>query len=93
MERLIDIYRELNPSFVLTHSLEDPYNVDHPAATAYAQEARIVAQAMGHKPQADYSYAAPPVFLFEPHQPEHVQLQAAGHPQHRRSLGYQAQDV
>ena len=51
MERLIDIYRELNPSFVLTHSLEDPYNVDHPAATAYAQEARIVAQAMGHKPQ------------------------------------------
>jgi 4-oxalomesaconate hydratase len=70
MERLIDIYRELNPSFVLTHSLEDPYNVDHPAAAAYAQEARIVAQAMGHKPQADYSYAAPPVFLFEPHQPE-----------------------
>ena len=35
-ERLIDIYRELNPSFVLTHSLEDPYNVDHPAAAAYA---------------------------------------------------------
>jgi 4-oxalomesaconate hydratase len=29
-----------------------------------------VAQAMGHKPQAEYSYAAPPVFLFEPHQPE-----------------------
>lgn len=70
MERLIDIYRELNPSFVLTHSLEDPYNVDHPAAAAYAQEARIVAQAMGHKPQAEYSYNAPPVFLFEPHQPE-----------------------
>jgi 4-oxalomesaconate hydratase len=45
-------------------------NVDHPAAAAYAQEARIVAQAMGHKPQAEYSYAAPPVFLFEPHQPE-----------------------
>jgi 4-oxalomesaconate hydratase len=44
MDRLIDIYRELNPSFVLTHSLEDPYNVDHPAAAAYAQEARIVAQ-------------------------------------------------
>src|SRR5258708_4123254 len=70
MDRLIDIYRELNPSFVLTHSLEDPYNVDHPAAAAYAQEARIVAQAMGHKPQGDYSYSAPPVFLFEPHQPE-----------------------
>ena len=25
---------------------------------------------MGHKPRADYSYTAPPVFLFEPHQPE-----------------------
>jgi len=70
MERLIDIYRELNPGFVLTHSLEDPYNVDHPAAAAFAQEARIVAQAMGHKPQQTYSYNAPPVFLFEPHQPE-----------------------
>jgi 4-oxalomesaconate hydratase len=55
---------------VLTQSLEDQYNVDHPAAAAYAQEARIVAQAMGHKPQADYNYNAPPVFLFEPHQPE-----------------------
>ena len=69
-ERLIDIYRELNPSFVLSHSLEDPYNVDHPAASAAAQEARIIAQAMGHKPEAEYSYSAPPVFLFEPHQPE-----------------------
>jgi 4-oxalomesaconate hydratase len=60
MERLTDLYRELNPSFVLTHSLEDPYNVDHPAAAAYAQEARIVAQAMGYKPQAEYNYSAPP---------------------------------
>ena len=39
-------------------------------ATAAAQEARIIAQAMGHKPEAEYSYSAPPVFLFEPHQPE-----------------------
>ena len=70
MDRLIDIYRELNPAFVLTHSLEDPYNVDHPEATRVAQQARIVAQAMGHKPGADYTYSAPPVFLFEPHQPE-----------------------
>ena len=70
LDRLIDIYRELNPAFVLSHSLADPYNVDHPEATRLAQEARIVAQAMGHKPGAEYSYSAPPVFLFEPHQPE-----------------------
>jgi 4-oxalomesaconate hydratase len=70
LDRTIDIFREMNPAFVLTHSLEDPYNVDHPEATRFAQEARILAQAMGHKPGANYSYAAPPVFLFEPHQPE-----------------------
>lgn len=70
MDRAIDIFREVQPSFVLTHSLEDPYNVDHPEATRFAQEARIVAQAAGHKPDPSRAYAAPPVFLFEPHQPE-----------------------
>src|SRR6478672_7296666 len=64
LDRLIDIYREVKPGFVLTHSLHDPYNVDHPEATRLAQEARIIAQAAGHKPNPDLSYAAPPVFLF-----------------------------
>lgn len=70
LDRLIDIYREEKPSFVLTHALEDPYNFDHPVAAHLAQEARIVAQSAGHKPDPDRVYAAPPVFLFEPHQPE-----------------------
>jgi 4-oxalomesaconate hydratase len=70
LDRMIDIFREENPAFVLTHSLEDPYNVDHPEATRFAQEARIIAQAAGHKPDPERAYAAPPVFLFEPHQPE-----------------------
>lgn len=70
LDRLIDINHELAPSFILTHSLEDPYNVDHPEATRLAQHARIIAQAAGHKPNPDRAYAAPPVFLFEPHQPE-----------------------
>ena len=70
MERAIDVFRELRPAFVLTHSLEDPYNVDHPEATRFAQSARIIAQAAGHKPSPDLAYSAPPVFLFEPHQPE-----------------------
>ena len=70
LERAIDIFRELNPSFVLSHALEDPYNADHPEAARFAQEARIIAQAMGHKPHGNYTYNAPPVFLFEPHQPE-----------------------
>ncbi len=70
LDRLIDIYREVKPAFVLTHALSDPYNFDHPHATHFAQEARIIAQAAGHKPHPGLSYAAPPMFLFEPHQPE-----------------------
>jgi 4-oxalomesaconate hydratase len=70
LARAIDIFRELNPSFVLTHALEDPYNFDHPTAAHFAQEARITAQAMGHRPETYTSYTAAPVFLFEPHQPE-----------------------
>ncbi|EBS7634824.1 PIG-L family deacetylase [Salmonella enterica] len=66
---LADIYREIKPEFVLTHSLKDPYNFDHPLATHIAQEARIVAQAHGHNPEKPV-IGAPPVFLFEPHQPE-----------------------
>ncbi|MDQ2955304.1 MAG: PIG-L domain-containing protein, partial [Pseudomonadota bacterium] len=69
-DRMVDIYREINPAFVLTHALEDPFNFDHPTAAHFAQETRIVAQAMGYKPSAKYTYAAPPVFLFEPHQSE-----------------------
>jgi len=69
-DRTVDIYRELNPSFVLTHALEDPYNFDHPVAAHFAQETRVVAQAMGHKPSAKYTYRAPSMFLFEPHQTE-----------------------
>jgi 4-oxalomesaconate hydratase len=67
--RLVDIYRARRPEFVMTHSLRDPYNFDHPLATHIAQEARVVAQAHGHNPDQQV-IGAPPVFLFEPHQPE-----------------------
>jgi 4-oxalomesaconate hydratase len=67
--QLVDIYREVRPEFVLTHSLADPYNFDHPLAAHAAQEARIIAQAHGHEPSRPV-IGAPGVFLFEPHQPE-----------------------
>lgn len=67
--RLVDLYRALHPGFVLTHSRQDPYNDDHPATAAFAQKARIIAQAHGHKP-GETVLGAPPVFLFEPHQTE-----------------------
>jgi 4-oxalomesaconate hydratase len=67
--RLADLTRALRPAFMLTHSREDPYNRDHPLVSQFAQEARIVAQAHGHNP-GEKVLGAPPVFLFEPHQPE-----------------------
>ena len=67
---LADLYREIDPAFVLTHSLNDPYNFDHPRAAHVAQEARVIAQAHGHRPEQGRVLGAPPVFLFEPHQPE-----------------------
>jgi len=67
--RLSALMREIRPSFVLTHSREDPYNRDHPLVSQFAQEARIVAQAHGHEPDTKV-IGAPPVMLFEPHQPE-----------------------
>ena len=69
LERVADIYQDIRPEFVLTHSLEDPYNFDHPEATRFAQEARIVAQAHGRRGAAA-AIVAQPVFLFEPHQTE-----------------------
>jgi 4-oxalomesaconate hydratase len=66
---LAALYRKIRPEFVLTHSLKDPYNFDHPLVSYAAQEARIVAQAHGHEPDTPV-IGAPPLFLFEPHQPE-----------------------
>ena len=92
-DRMVDIYRELNPSFVLTHALEDPYNFDHPNAAHFAQETRVVAQAMGHKPGAKYTYSRAAGVPVRAAPARDVQFQAAGDPQHRRGLGHQAQDV
>jgi 4-oxalomesaconate hydratase len=66
---IADRYRSLRPEFVLTHSFRDPYNFDHPFANHLALEARVIAQAHGHNPEVPV-IGAPPVFLFEPHQPE-----------------------
>jgi 4-oxalomesaconate hydratase len=68
-DRIVGVYREVNPSVVLTHPLADPYNGDHPAAAQMALRARVLAQAIGY-PAAGEPIGAPPVFLFEPHQPE-----------------------
>ncbi|MCU1413754.1 MAG: hypothetical protein JWN80_1094 [Microbacteriaceae bacterium] len=69
VDRLVQVYRRVVPTVVLTHPLVDPYNGDHPAAARMAIQARILAQAIGY-PAAGEPLGAPPVFFFEPHQPE-----------------------
>ena len=69
LSRLVDLYREVNPAVVLTHGDADPYNDDHPTAGAIARRARQYAQAVG-VPGPGEVIGAPPVFQFEPHQPE-----------------------
>lgn len=69
VDRIVRVYRDVNPSVVLTHPLSDPYNQDHPAAARMALQARVLAQAIGYDAPGE-PLGAPPVFFFEPHQPE-----------------------
>ncbi|HEX6195518.1 MAG TPA: PIG-L deacetylase family protein [Jiangellaceae bacterium] len=68
-DELVRIYRDVVPDVVLTHPLVDPYNGDHPVAAQLALQARVLAQAIGYEAPGD-PLGAPPVFFFEPHQPE-----------------------
>ena len=70
--RLVDVIREVQPAFMLSHSRWDPYNTDHMYATAVAIEARMIAQAWGHNPGGKV-LGAPQLYLFEPHQTEQME--------------------
>ena len=72
MDRLVDTIRAVQPSFMLSHSKWDPYNTDHMYTTQIALEARMIAQAWGHKP-GEKVLGAPQLYLFEPHQPEQME--------------------
>jgi 4-oxalomesaconate hydratase len=69
IDEIVRCYRRVEPEVVLTHALADPYNMDHPAAARMALQARVLAQAIGYEAPGE-PLGAPPVFLFEPHQPE-----------------------
>jgi 4-oxalomesaconate hydratase len=69
VDALVSLYREVRPTVVLTHSERDPYNGDHPVASQLAVETRVLAQAAGYPADGDV-LGTPPVFYFEPHQPE-----------------------
>jgi 4-oxalomesaconate hydratase len=69
--KLVDIIREVQPRFMMSHSHYDPYNTDHMYTTSVALEARMIAQAWGHNP-GEKVLGAPQLYLFEPHQTEQM---------------------
>ena len=69
--QLVDIIRQVQPNFMMSHSLYDPYNTDHSYATKVAMECRMIAQAWGHNP-GQKVLGAPQLYLFEPHQTEQM---------------------
>src|SRR5215510_8927680 len=69
VDELVQEFRQVQPTIVLTHALSDPYHGDHPEAARLALNTRVYAQAMGY-PSSAKPLGAPPVFCFEPHQPE-----------------------
>lgn len=68
---LVDLFRKVQPAFMMSHSQYDPYNTDHMDITQVALEARMISQAWGHSP-GEKVLGAPQLYLFEPHQTEQM---------------------
>jgi len=71
-DMLVDVIREVQPAFMMSHSMWDPYNTDHMNTTRFVLECRMIAQAWGHNP-GQKVLGAPQLYLFEPHQTEQMQ--------------------
>ena len=69
MERLTAAIREFEPTVILTHAKEDPFNPDHGVAYAATEKARQLASGAGVA-SAFKTIRPPALLLFEPHQPE-----------------------
>lgn len=69
MDRLVELFRELEPDIVLTHTPLDPFNPDHPVACQAVQKARLLASGAGVA-SAFKRITPPDLYFFEPHQPE-----------------------
>jgi 4-oxalomesaconate hydratase len=69
MEDLVELFRELQPNIVLTHTPVDPFNPDHPVACQAVQKARLLASGAGVS-SAFKRITPPDLYFFEPHQPE-----------------------
>ena len=70
--QMVDVIREIQPNFIMSHSKWDPYNTDHMNTTQFVLQCRMIAQAWGHNPSQKV-LGAPQVYLFEPHQTEQME--------------------
>ena len=69
MEQLTHIIGDFEPTVILTHSANDPFNPDHPLAFLATQRARLLSSGAG-VPSAFKNIDPPAWYSFEPHQPE-----------------------
>lgn len=69
LEQLVELFRDLQPDIVMTHTPKDPFNPDHPVACQVVQNARLLASGAGVA-SAFKRITPPDLYFFEPHQPE-----------------------
>jgi 4-oxalomesaconate hydratase len=78
LDRAVAIMRDVQVDVILTHTRDDPGNLDHMVASQFALQARMSAQAVGRTggkaigaPEIHgMTIGAPQVYCFEPHQAE-----------------------
>ncbi len=70
VSRLADVMREVRPDVLITHTPVDPFNPDHPVASAAADRARKIAMGAAGVASAFVTIPPPRMYLFEPHHPE-----------------------
>jgi 4-oxalomesaconate hydratase len=74
IDRLADLMRERAPDVVITHTPVDPFNPDHPVASAAADLARKLAMGAAGVASAFETIPPPRTYLFEPHHPEQCEF-------------------
>jgi len=69
IEQLAELFRSEQAQVIITHTMVDPFNPDHPVASQAVQKARLLASGAGVA--SAFEHTAPPdLYFFEPHQPE-----------------------
>lgn len=69
INQLVNLFRDLKPDVLITHTPKDPFNPDHPVASLAVQKAKLLASGAGVS-SAFVRITPPQLYYFEPHQPE-----------------------